>query len=447
MKYDYIVVGGGPTGLLTAYLLAKDGYRVCIVEREKTLGGCHRVRRFGGKAWFTEHGPRVYLNNYVTFIAWLEDMGLQFDDYFTDYKFTMTPGEMPKMPVKDWFYLAWHHFVFTLSPGRYKSLSMNDVFKEKLNDSTMDYLDRICRLTDGAGSDTYTAFEFFQLSNQNILYKIKQPRVANDQPGGWVHAVEDKLHRMGVRFVLNAEVSTVDEKHQCVWIAENNLKLEYSKQVLLCVPPQPLKALWSKVDVSQIKNYETYIPITFHWNRTDLTVPRIWGQGHGDWNIAYIVLSDYIKNEGTVISTCISRLNTPGSTGKTANQTLSKAELIQETRAQLAFLLDSLPEPDKVIVSEGVYYANGQWLTRDTAFMASKTQATIPQNLGKTIVSLGTHNGKNSYSFTSLEAALENVLHWKTDHGLRVRRRWTIRKVLVRLLLVLIVVYIALRLR
>jgi all-trans-retinol 13,14-reductase len=40
MKYDVIIIGSGLSGLQCAYILAREGYHVCLVEKQKVLGGC-----------------------------------------------------------------------------------------------------------------------------------------------------------------------------------------------------------------------------------------------------------------------------------------------------------------------------------------------------------------------------------------------------------------------
>jgi all-trans-retinol 13,14-reductase len=40
MKYDVVIIGSGLGGLQCAYILSKEGYNVCIAEKNKQLGGC-----------------------------------------------------------------------------------------------------------------------------------------------------------------------------------------------------------------------------------------------------------------------------------------------------------------------------------------------------------------------------------------------------------------------
>ena len=87
-EYDYILIGGGPTGLTLAWYLAQQKKKVLIIEKEKELGGCHRVQRIDGL--FTEHGPRVYSDSYINFTNLLKEMDLDYNKIFTPYTFDLT---------------------------------------------------------------------------------------------------------------------------------------------------------------------------------------------------------------------------------------------------------------------------------------------------------------------------------------------------------------------
>jgi all-trans-retinol 13,14-reductase len=40
MKYDVVIIGSGLAGLQCAYILSKEGYKVCLLEKNSQLGGC-----------------------------------------------------------------------------------------------------------------------------------------------------------------------------------------------------------------------------------------------------------------------------------------------------------------------------------------------------------------------------------------------------------------------
>jgi phytoene dehydrogenase-like protein len=77
-KYDYIIVGSGPSSLTLAYHFSKLKKHCLILERDKDIGGCHSVRRVDN--YFSEHGPRMYSNSFVNFINILNDMNINSND-------------------------------------------------------------------------------------------------------------------------------------------------------------------------------------------------------------------------------------------------------------------------------------------------------------------------------------------------------------------------------
>jgi all-trans-retinol 13,14-reductase len=47
MKYDAVIIGSGLGGLQCAYILAKEGYNVCVLEKNAVAGGCLQTFRRG----------------------------------------------------------------------------------------------------------------------------------------------------------------------------------------------------------------------------------------------------------------------------------------------------------------------------------------------------------------------------------------------------------------
>lgn len=74
-----VVIGGGPAGLTSAFLLAKEGYRVTVLEGSDMVGGISRTARYkdyrfdiGGHRFFTKIAPVQAL--------WEELLGAEFID-------------------------------------------------------------------------------------------------------------------------------------------------------------------------------------------------------------------------------------------------------------------------------------------------------------------------------------------------------------------------------
>ena len=69
-NYDLIIIGAGPSGLSLAHYMRDTYKKILIIERENSIGGAHIVERvpFQNEFLFTEHSPRIYVSNYISFI-------------------------------------------------------------------------------------------------------------------------------------------------------------------------------------------------------------------------------------------------------------------------------------------------------------------------------------------------------------------------------------------
>ena len=58
-KYDYVIIGGGLTGLICTHALVNAGKKVALVEAQAHLGGISQVKR-------SPFGPMPILMNKIT---------------------------------------------------------------------------------------------------------------------------------------------------------------------------------------------------------------------------------------------------------------------------------------------------------------------------------------------------------------------------------------------
>lgn len=459
--YDYTIVGNGPCGLTIAYILSTHNKKVLVIG-DDAVGGCHRVRRVDG--YFTEHGPRIYSDSYVNTIALLNSMGINFYDYFTPYNFSMSRigGEnIFNFKVIELFWLTYEFIRLMFNPQHGKSITCLEFMnKHHFTDKTIDYIDRLCRLTDGAGADKYTLHELLQLVNQNAFYKIYQPNKPNDV--GLFKTIKKKLKN--VDFVIG-HVTKLFSKNNFITnielIGDKKMVLNV-KNCILAIPPVNLMNIlfssnnliknafgkFDKVYKWTMKNrYNMYIPIVFHWNKK-LNLPKVYGFPKTEWGIAFIVLTDYMtfKKSRTVISTTITIMNKKSLSINKYPDECTKQELIEQVFEQLKQSFPTLENPTKAILSPANTKINNKWHSIDDAYMMTTDSGSnnyIPiKSSFNNLYSIGTHSGKHIYSFTSMESAVTNGIYLSnllTGKKFPIKSPFTIRHVF--LLIVIIIVF------
>jgi len=448
---DYIIIGAGPTGLTLAYYLGKLGKKVLLIEKENTIGGTHRVKRVNG--FFTEHGPRIYINNYLMFMDMLNDMGTSFYDIFTEYNFGVVP-----IVKKTVGYFSFREMVIlfitfiTLNDSYRKKTMLEYTSENNFSKRAKWYIDRLCRLTDGAGIKRYTLHEFIQTINQNGLYGIYQPKLPNDI--GLFKIWEKNLKKYNVNILLNTEVSKFNIKNNNITnIVVNNKTILCKNVILACPPGSFIKILpdaFGNIDtyVEKVK-YLQYIPIVYHWDKV-IKLKKIWGFPSNGWGLASIILSDYMKftstngrsKSGTVISVTITIHDKSSYIGKRPNE-CSKHELIEETFRQLKEIYPNLPVPDHSFLENNTYI-NNKWELNSGSFMLTKHGFIDYFSKYRNLYNCGVQNGKSYYDFNSLEAAVQNAINllhiMEPKMILPIRHLWTLRQVIALLVFLIITI-------
>jgi hypothetical protein len=407
---EYAIIGGGPCGLTIALYLSNMGKKCVLIDKNASLGGCHRVTRVDGL--FTEHGPRIYSTAYRNTINVLGMLGTTWDHIFTPYKFNIgsIQGEtLSHFTFSEKFSIVLE-YLFLMTGFYDKTKTVKD-FTENHNFSkeATDYMDRLCRLTDGAGYDKYTMYEFLQLGNQNFFYKLYQPRVPNDE--GLFKIWESKLIANGVKILKSTNVTGFTESEGIFTVTTKGQNIT-CKKLVLCIPPNHFAKMANNSDLNEwaINNsYINDIPVSFHW-KDKFSLPKVWGFPKTDWGLAFIVLSDYMNadnNGGTVISTCATFQTVKSSvTGKSVNES-NEEEFKQEMFRQLKISFPTLTNFDRAIIHPSVTRQGDKWIEDDSAFMGLDY---VPANISENLWYVGTQNGRSYYNFTSMESAVTNAL-------------------------------------
>ena len=448
-EYDYIIIGAGPTGLTLAHILSQYNNKILIIERDRVIGGCHSVKRVSTSDdnLFSEHGPRIYVDNYITFKQILNDLSLDWNTLFTKYHFNLSNiggTTFSNLSVRELFYLTMTFF-FLNQNDKYVSMEkyMN---KHHFTKKGKEYIDNLCRLTDGLDASRYTLYQFIQLLNQNAFYTIYQPKIATDKLlfKRW----KQYLAKNNVDILLNSEVVKLNINNNVtnVIVKSNNYTFPLkSKKYILAIPPRQIAKLLPHInDFAQKTDYIPYICITFHWTN-EQNLKKIWGFPKTSWGIAFVNMSDYLKGElsGTIISTAITKHEVSPYTNKVPNE-CNRYELANEVLRQLRLSYPNLSNPDYFVMNQN-RKINGKWISDHTAFGFTKYGYLNERTLYPNLFTCGTHNGHHTYSFTTLESAisnavyLANMLEPNSKNKYKIKRGVTVKFLIIFLLLVLII--------
>jgi protoporphyrinogen oxidase len=456
--YDCIIVGSGPAGLTFATLADKNE-KIMIIEKDNFIGGCHKVNRqiYENEYYFCEHGPRVYINNYVNFKMILNKIGLKFNDLFKRNK--LTTFELLNKDISKKYYntneifsIIKAFFSLLLDPNYAKNISMyNFLISNNFTEKAINYTNRYCKIIDGGDINKMSLNTFLHIMNETLLYNTYQPILPNDEGLFYIW----KQYLKHIEFKFKTAVSKIEEMNSIVKIITDNNNEYYTKKLILAIPPINLNTILnnSSINLRRINDlekyaintkYNEYISITYHWNfKIELETASIINDT--DWGITSVILSDYMifkeRNSKTVISCNITITDSKSKIiNKTANECNNKNELIYETFRQLKEIYKNLPNPTLAFINN--YYENGEWKSNETAFIKVPNYNYLRNNkLSDNIYILGTHTGNSKVHFTSMESAITNSIElvnkiYNKDY--QIKRPYTIKDVIIIFLILLI---------
>lgn len=451
--YDLIIVGAGPAGLTLAHTTSSIYRRVLIIDKEKEIGGCHRVKR-NSDGMFTEHGPRIYLSTYYNFFNLLNELGLEKEDVFVNYKYSFFDIAyskiLPYYNIYEIIMLTLAYLMFFINDDYGKDVSLYEYLRGRgFSHKVIDMFDRLCRFTDGGNVYSYSLNKILKLIDSMLLLKIYQPNTPLDIV---LFSTWNKfLSNRGVDFMLESHITDYDIQNNNIEIItlNNGEKIKCGK-IVFAVPPVALLNIIKYEEglrntfgnyydferwVDKTK-YIDYISITYHF-KEKLKLHYINGLSlDTDWGIGLINLSDYMDNiedgYSTVLSSAISICNRNSNyTYKKANE-CTNDELIKEVHRQIKeSLFNDLSDDYVAIVNPNNYYNvhKNKWECKDNAYFNVYDEKYIPfESSINNLYNLGTHNGKSYISYTTIESAVSNAIYLAGELYPEVQSKYTIYK-------------------
>ena len=461
--YDYIIYGGGPTGMTLAYLLAKNNYSVGLIEKESQLGGCWKVEWQDNK-YFTEHSPRVIMDNDSSFFRLLNQIGF---DYYNETVSTYGSLFQTNKKIINFFYknLQFLDYLKILN-GYFNSNNLTVTeWLEKYNISN-------------SGKKAFTVFSLL-LANSPDKLLINEIFGINNFPTmflqfkdnqKWINLLEKELINLKVNILKNYsldyliydmtsnKISYAIVSHQKEWKGKAQ-QFIYSKNHLITFPPKAMSNFlenqidiirnnWDELSGNKLNkwlNDSTYHSFGFqlHFYK-EQTINEEWcWTCMNDYNLIMLPTSNYqttfSKDENikavwsfTIVDTSvfIKRLN------KTVDQ-MNKNEIVSDIINLLKI------KPDKITFYDGLHKENNKWISKDSAFSLGKSG--IVKNKGKlnNLFWIGPHNKKG---ITVINKAVNIAVEWVKNNknktfNLDKTRNFTFEITLIILFLIIIYSY------
>lgn len=459
--YDLVIIGAGPAGIALAHVSCSLYRNILIIDREGSIGGCHRVKR-DYEGIFTEYGPRIYLTIFYNFFVLLKEIGLNVCDVFTPYKY----NHISDILRSTWRTFSYYEtYIFTLSYLRYmindshgKTVSLYTYLSYyKFSTKSMDLLRNICKQIDDADIETVSLNKILKIYDIMISHRILQPKLPLDVSlfNLWKHFLENS----GVDFLLNTELKSVAIIDNVVShiIVDSSGQVGQSQiecdKLVFAVPPVSLMAIIKDDELLRVAfglttslerwvektKYKDYVSVTYHF-KNGTVLPSTNGLTLlTEWGIRVINLSEYMKkvecDNNVVLTVAITLLDRESAhILKCANE-CTYDELIREAYRQIkmSYLCNGEYAGEYAYngyINPNNYYDshNREWKCIDNAYLNVIDEAYIPfiSSTIENLYTLGTHNGKSFVPFNSIESAVSNGISLGTELYPDVKRRYCI---------------------
>lgn len=432
-RYDYVVVGGGPSGLSASWYLAKNNKKVLIIDKNTNLGGAHRVMRINSHNektnMFSEHSPRVYNYGYSAYIEMLKDMGMNFYDLYKSTPYSIvTLGliVLSKMKIREMILMIYGYFRYISVGADFPT--HNFMTYHNFSVSGYNTIDRVCRLIDGAGSDRVSLSELFASVDLSTFNGFCLPTQPSDE--GVMKNIESKLRSKGVDILKNAEILSVNVHNNRAMSLKirtegENSKLTGFDNIVMAILPSQLEKILNNSDENfkrvfgdqksfkefVISNkYETYPSLVFFWKK-NTPFKTSWGFPAGEWGVINIVVSDvFIDSDHRIMSITLAKPNDRNQDGLTFYEHL-KIKGETETAYEI---LKQIRTVDANLPTFNDFYFNPN-KEEDSGFVNFDNVEVKFTTNSDNIFWIGCHNDPK-IKLTTLEKAVRSGIQFVNEH-------------------------------
>jgi len=244
-----VVVGGGPSGMTSALLLARAGHRVTLLEGDSQLGGLWSTRMHDGH-YLCENSCKVYQQNYHTAPALFALIGADWNDHFYarhDLQSQWLSPFLADSTAKDILKIAMAFAMFKSGARDYKDLSVEGWLHQNHVSKTCQAWLRATALGGITGTLRMTTWEMLHRFSSNLkemseitedaLYWNRQPPNADL---GFIPIWEKALRATHIEIHKTAKVQRISQTTGDLAVELTDGRSFAADSVFLALPPPAL---------------------------------------------------------------------------------------------------------------------------------------------------------------------------------------------------------------